>query len=124
MVTTLPENNASDADKKDHAPSQERHDMQKQKERLAYDFKEMLSSAEALLRSTAKYTGAEVEEARHRLQEQLEAARERSEEMTDSVREAGQRFATSADECVHKHPWTCIGAALVIGMGIAHCMRR
>lgn len=124
MITNVPENNASDTDKKNPTTSQERHDMREQKERLAYDFKEMLSSAEALLRSTAKYTGAEVEEARDRLQQQLEAARERSEQMTDSVREAGQRFATNADECVHKHPWTCIGAALVIGMGIAHCMRR
>lgn len=123
MVTTTPDNIPSDKNKDDSA-SQERRDMQEQKEQLAYDFKEMLSSAEALLRSTAKYTGAEVEEARHRLQQQLAAARERSSEVKESVRDAGQRFASNADECVHKHPWTCIGAAFVIGMGVAQCMRR
>lgn len=124
MVTTSSGKKPSDPDKKDNAVAQERHAMQEQKEQLAYDFKEMLASAEALLRSTAKYTGAEVEEARNRLQQQLEAARERSSEMTESVRDAGQCFAMNADKCVHKHPWACIGAAFAIGMGIAHCMRR
>ena len=124
MATTSSSNSPSDMDKKDSTAAPERRDVQEQKERLAYDFKEMLSSAEALMRSTAKYTGAEVEEARNRLQQQLEAARERSDEMKESVRDAGQRFATNADECVHRHPWTCIGAAFVIGMSVAHCMRR
>lgn len=97
--------------------------MQESKERLAYDFKEMLSSADALLRSTAKYTGAEVEEARTRLQEQLDLARERSGDVKESIRDAGQLFATRTDECVHKHPWTCIGIAFVAGMVMAHCSR-
>lgn len=126
MATTSSANNplASDTVKKDSTATHERRDMEQQKERLAYDFKEMLSSAEALLRSTATYTGAEIEEARSRLHQQLEAAREKSGEMTESVRDAGQRVAASADECVRKHPWTCIGAAFVLGMGVAQCMRR
>lgn len=103
---------------------QERRALHEHKERLAYDFKEMLASAEALLRSTAKYTGAEVEEARMRLQQQLDAARERSGDMSESIRDAGQRFATKTDECVHTHPWTCIAAAFALGMGVAHCSRR
>lgn len=102
---------------------QERQEMRENKDRLAYDFKEMLSSAEALLRSTAKYTGAEVEEARERLQEQLDLARERSGDMKESIRDAGQMFATRTDECVHKHPWTCIGIAFVAGMIFTHCTR-
>lgn len=103
--------------------SQERNEMRENKERLAYDFKEMLSSAEALLRSTAKYTGAEVDEARERLQAQLDLARERSGDVKESIRDTGQLFATRADECVHKHPWQCIGIAFVAGMIFTHCTR-
>lgn len=104
--------------------SREREEMLENKERLAYDFKEMLSSAEALLRSTAKYTGAEVEEARERLQAQLDMARNRSGDVKESIRDAGQQFATRADECVHKHPWQCIGIAFVAGMIFTHCTRN
>lgn len=101
----------------------ERDEMLESKERLAYDFKEMLASAEALLRSTAKYTGAEVEEARERLQVQLDMARDRSGDVKESIRDAGQLFATRTDECVHKHPWQCIGIAFVAGMIFTHCTR-
>ncbi len=102
---------------------QERRQLHESKERLAYDFKEMLASAEALLRSTAKYTGAEVEEARARLQDQLDLARNRSGDVKESIRDAGQIFASRTDECVHKHPWQCIGIAFVTGMVFAHCTR-
>ncbi len=119
--------NSSDATKRTaastHSTDEERQEMRESKERLAYDFKEMLSSAEALLRSTAKYTGVEVEEARTRLQQQLDMARERSGDMAGSIKDAGQRFAAQTDECVHKHPWTCIGVAFVAGMVFAHCSR-
>lgn len=132
MATNDTPNNADSTSKPDAEQNtisaashsdQERQAMQESKERLAYDFKEMLSSADALLRSTAKYTGAEVEEARTRLQEQLDLARERSGDVKESIRDAGQLFATRTDECVHKHPWTCIGIAFVAGMVMAHCSR-
>lgn len=114
-------NDTMDTDRSD--ARQERSEMRESKERLAYDFKEMLASAEALLRSTAKYTGAEVEEARERLQEQLDMARDRSGDVKESIRDAGQLFATRTDECVHKHPWQCIGIAFVAGMIFTHCTR-
>ena len=115
---------SSSADVERRNMSEDKERLSEHKERLAYDFREMMSSAEALLRSTAKYTGAEVEEARNRLQQQVSAARDRSSEMNDSMREMKQRFASRTDECVHKHPWTCIGIAFVTGMVTAHCMRR
>lgn len=101
----------------------ERRAVRENRERLAYDFREMVSSAEALLRSTAKYTGAEIDEARARLQEQLDMARERSGDMRETVRDTGQRLAAQADECVRSHPWQSVGAAFVAGMVFAHCTR-
>ncbi|HLR78087.1 MAG TPA: DUF883 family protein [Burkholderiaceae bacterium] len=102
----------------------ERRAMREDRERLAYDFREMVSSAEALLHSTAKYTGAEIEEARERLQQQLDFARERSGDLKESVRDAGQHFASKADECVRQHPWQSVGVAFVLGMLFAHCTGR
>lgn len=121
--TSKPEstNGMTDTDRSD--VRRERNEMRESKERLAYDFKEMLSSAEALLRSTAKYTGAEVEEARERLQAQLDMARDRSGDVKESIRDAGQLFATRTDECVHKHPWQSIGIAFIAGMVFSHCTR-
>lgn len=134
MATNSPDNKPGSTDAVDAAKEvaesiaatdtkQERREMRESKEQLAYDFKEMLSSAEALLRSTAKYTGAEVEEARTRLQQQLDLARDRSGDIGDSIRDTSQRLVECADECVQKHPWRCIGIAFIAGMVFAHCSR-
>jgi|SRR5690554_4714219 len=121
-------NNLTDA-LKDAAGSssdtrRERRAMHDDRDRLVYDFKEMVSSAEALLRSTAKYTGAEVEDARERLQQQLDLARDRSGDVKETIRDAGQELMSRTDECVHKHPWQCIGIAFIAGMVFTHCTGR
>lgn len=102
----------------------ERDRMSEHREQLAYDFRELKASAEALLSSTRQYTGAEIQEARERLQEQLNAALHRSEEMGESVCDMKERLMERADECVHRHPWKCISVAFLLGLGTAHCMRR
>lgn len=113
-----------DGDSRSSSSEAERRAMSHHRDQLAYDFREMVSSAEALLQSTASYTGAEIREARDRLQAQLHAARDRSEDMAGSMCEMQQDLMERANECVHRHPWKCIAVAFVAGMCTAHRMRR
>lgn len=102
---------------------QERQKMEQNKQRVAFDARELVSSAEAVLRSTADYSGAEIEEARMRLRQQLDMAQDWAGEWTDAARMKYQRAVEMTDERVHEKPWTFIGVAFAVGMVMGHCMR-
>ncbi|MBP6020274.1 MAG: DUF883 domain-containing protein [Burkholderiaceae bacterium] len=94
-----------------------------QKERLAFDTKELISSAEQMLRTTASYTGAEIDQARDRLRHQLTSAKDKAQDWNHSLKENVQGAATATEKCVRDRPWTFIGAAFVVGIGLAHLLR-
>src|SRR5690606_10517154 len=97
-------------------------EMNKQKDRVAFDMKELIASIEALLSSTASYTGAEIEEARERLRRQLESAKEEGNRWNAMAREKVQRASMVTDEYVHEHPWQLLGVAAIAGAIVGHCL--
>lgn len=99
-----------------------RADMRKQKERVAYDTRELIASTEALLRSTASYTGAEIEAARENLRLQLEAAKEQTGRLNRVAAEKIGKASTIADEYAHNNPWRLLGAAAVVGAIAGFCL--
>ena len=86
---------------------QDRAEMDRQKERVAFDMSELVAGTEALLRATASYTGAEIEVARERLRAQL-----------DSAKEQAQRWNGLA----HEHPWRMLAVAGAVGVVVGHCL--
>jgi len=85
--------------------------------RIAQQFRELVAGTEDLLRSTAEYTGAEIESARARLAEQLETARSAVEEWEHSdLRARAAHWSEAADRCVHEHTWAAIGIAAGVGL--------
>jgi len=91
--------------------------------RIAQHFRELVASTEDLLRSTAEYTGDEVEAARSRLAEQLDIARGAVEEWEHSgLRERAAHWQEAADRCVHDHAWAAIGVAAGVGLVAGCCM--
>lgn len=96
--------------------------MHRQKERVAFDMKELVASTEALLRSTASYTGAEIEEARERLRRQLETAKEEGNRWNTLAREKVQHASAVTDEYVHEHPWRLLGLVAIAGAIAGHCL--
>ena len=100
-----------------------RADMAEHKERVVFDLKDLVASTEALLRSTASYTGAEIEEARNQLGRQLEVARDYAQDWNSTALDACRRACASAEERVRASPWAFLSGALAAGIVLGHCLR-
>jgi ElaB/YqjD/DUF883 family membrane-anchored ribosome-binding protein len=96
------------------------------KEQLLQDFNRVVSDTEALLRSLANVTGANVAELRASAQENLRATKERLRRLQDAAAESTTAAARATDEYVHDNPWVAIGIAAGVGLivGLAISGRR
>jgi ElaB/YqjD/DUF883 family membrane-anchored ribosome-binding protein len=101
---------------------QYRADMDRQKDRVAFDMKELIAAIEELLKSTASYTGAEIEAARARLTEQLEIAKDDALRWKSLAREKVRHASECTDEYAHEHPWRLVGVAAAAGVIVGHCL--
>jgi len=89
---------------------------------VAASFNELIASAEELLRSTASYSGAEIEAARGRLKNQLELARQRAAGYENTLRDGYRMVSDAADKCVHEHAWKALGVAALAGLVMGKCL--
>ncbi|MBF6616279.1 DUF883 family protein [Pollutimonas thiosulfatoxidans] len=101
---------------------QDRAEMDRQKERVAFDMSELVAGTEALLRATASYTGAEIEVARERLRAQLDSAKEQAQRWNGLAREKVQHATYAVDEYAHEHPWRMLAVAGAVGVVVGHCL--
>jgi ElaB/YqjD/DUF883 family membrane-anchored ribosome-binding protein len=99
-----------------------RADMHRQKERVIFDAKELIDGTEALLRSTASYTGAEIDAARENLRQQLDAAKEETRRLNRVAAEKIVRASSLADDYAHNNPWQLLGVAAVVGAIAGICL--
>ena len=88
----------------------------KQKARVVNSFHDLVDSSEGLLRTTASYTGSEIEGARARLREQLRHARGVAADWEGTARDRYQRASTVTDAYVHDNAWKSIGVAALFGL--------
>ena len=89
--------------------------------RVSDSFQELLAGTEDLLRSTASYTGSEIEAARERLAPVAEA-RESAGEWETAARQRARRASVYADEVVHEHAWKSAGVAALVGVLLGCCL--
>ncbi|HUH88839.1 MAG TPA: DUF883 family protein [Pusillimonas sp.] len=92
------------------------------RDEVASNMKDLLDSAEELLRSTASYSGAEIEAARDKLKGQLEQARLEAGNYRLRLKESYHAVSEAADECVHEHAWKAVCIAGVIGLLLGKCL--
>ncbi|HTJ99367.1 MAG TPA: DUF883 family protein [Bordetella sp.] len=92
------------------------------KEKVAASLRELMAGTEDLLRSTASYTGEEVERARERLKSQLENARSMAGTWESTAAERYRYVADATDEYVHENAWKSIGMAAVVGLLLGACL--
>lgn len=83
---------------------------------------QLLASAEELLRTTASYSGAEIEAARGRLKQQMEVAQEQMGSYGEVMKDRYHELCEKTEECVRSHPWKALGAAALIGLIIGKVM--
>lgn len=91
-------------------------------EQAALDASDLISSAQDLLRSTANYSGAEIDAARDKLKRQVDAAKEQSGYYRRRAAQRYRQASQAADEYVGDHKWETIGAVAALGAIIGACL--
>lgn len=99
-----------------------RNDVSEKRDEVATNLRELIDSADELLRSTASYSGAEIEAARGRLKNQLELARVEAGNYRHSLKESYRAVSDATDQCVHEHAWKAVCVAGVIGLLLGKCL--
>jgi ElaB/YqjD/DUF883 family membrane-anchored ribosome-binding protein len=99
-------------------------DLAASKNRLASDFKNLMSDAEELLRTTRNYTGEGFTQARAQFENRLDELRGT---MTDAQSYALDKYkeaAESTDRYVRDNPWQAIGVAAAVGILVGFLSTR
>lgn len=94
------------------------------KERLAADFREVMSDIDALLTATTNKAEGEATALRSRIIDRLEAAKVRVADAQHEAVERAKRAADATDHYVHDHPWQAIGVAAAVGLVVGVLIGR
>lgn len=100
------------------------NDMQVSLDRLAQDFRTVVSDAEALLHATAHETGDRAVAARARILDSLAAAKDRLVAVEQAIAARARAAAKATDEYVHEHPWQAVGIAAGVGFLVGMLVSR
>lgn len=85
-------------------------------------FDTLVESAEDLLKTTATYSGAEIEAAREKLRLQLDMAGRQFDDYRGTLEERVCHTIQAGERCIRDHPWKSVGLAVLAGMVWAKCM--
>ncbi len=99
-------------------------DLAESKSRLAADFKNLMTDAEELLRTTRNYSGEGFTQARAQFESRLNELRGT---MTDAQSYALDKYklaTESTDRYVRDNPWQAIGVAAAVGILIGFLSTR
>lgn len=94
------------------------------RDKLASDFRAVVTDTEELLRATANQTGERVTAARQRVEESLRDTRQRLTELEHGAVERARVAAKRTDEYVREHPWESIGIAGAVGLLLGMLISR
>jgi ElaB/YqjD/DUF883 family membrane-anchored ribosome-binding protein len=94
------------------------------KDKLAADFRALISDAEELLRTTAGYSGDSLAVARTRLAAKVEEWKGLMAQGQDLALDRGKRAAEMTDQYVRDNPWRAVGITLAIGIILGMWSRR
>ncbi len=84
--------------------------------------RDLISGTENLLRTTASYSGAEVEAARDRLKAQLDAARAEARGLKKKAWRRARDVSVATDDYVHENAWKSIAGAALVGALAGVCL--
>jgi len=103
-----------------------RDDVATDKAKIEQGFKELLEGTEALLRSTAAYTGEEIGSARGRLRARLDDARQAARALEHRAKDRYRHATVETDSYVRANAWKTIRTAMLVGVlvGILATPRR
>jgi ElaB/YqjD/DUF883 family membrane-anchored ribosome-binding protein len=94
------------------------------KNQLASDFGALVSDAEELLKSTAKYSGESLNSARVRFRDNLDHFKGRLTSAQDAALSKANRAAAATNDYAHENLWKVVGGAAVLGVIFGFLLRR
>jgi ElaB/YqjD/DUF883 family membrane-anchored ribosome-binding protein len=93
-------------------------------DRLAKDFRAVITDAEGLLQATANETGDRAVAARERIIDTLADAKARLARVEEALGAKVKEVARATDNYVHEHPWQAAGIAAGVGVLIGMLISR
>ncbi|CAB3627957.1 DUF883 family protein [Achromobacter pestifer] len=97
-------------------------DLFRSEEETRGTMRDLISGTEGLLRSTASYSGSEIEAARDRLKQQLDVAREQARSWRRQAAGRARQVSAATDGYVHENAWKSIAGAAVVGILAGVCL--
>lgn len=93
-------------------------------DRLAKDFRAVITDAESLLQATASETGDRAVAARTRIVATLTDAKARLARVEEALGAKVKEVARATDDYVHEHPWQTAGIAAGVGFLVGMLISR
>lgn len=94
------------------------------KEQLIADFKDIITTAEELMKVTASQAGEKISAARLKVEDSLKEAKEKLTEAEIVLLDKTKAVAKATDDYVHENPWQSVGLAAAVGLIIGMLMHR
>jgi ElaB/YqjD/DUF883 family membrane-anchored ribosome-binding protein len=94
------------------------------KDQLVSDFGALASDAEELLKSTAKYSGENLNSARVKFRDNLEHFKGRLFSAQDAALSKANRAAAATNDYARENPWKVVGVAAALGVLLGVLLRR
>ena len=94
------------------------------KNQLASDFGALVSDAEELLKSTAKYSGESLNSARVKFRDNLDHYKGRLSSAQDAALSKANRAAAATNDYAHENVWKVVSAAAALGVILGALLLR
>jgi len=94
------------------------------KHQVASDFGALISDAEELLESTAKYSGESVNAARVKFQDTLDQVKGRLSDAQEAAVDKWNQTAAATNDYVRHNPWKTVGVAAVLALIVGVLLHR
>lgn len=84
--------------------------------------KDLILAAEDLLRSTASYSGAEIEAARGKLKLQMQNLKDQASHGAKLSAQRIEQAAQNTQRYAREHPWESVAVIAVLGIALGACL--
>ena len=94
------------------------------RDRITQNFRDLVNDAEALLKSTAAYTGEGYEAARARVTNRIETAKGAIMDLEGRALDRYKEASASTETYVRANPWQAVGIAVAVGALVGFLANR
>lgn len=94
------------------------------RDRVAQNFRDLVNDAEALLKSTAAYTGEGYEAARSNVVNRIETAKGTIQDLEGRAIDRYKEASASTETYVRANPWQAVGIAVAVGALVGFIAHR